>query len=178
MVSALTGFTRVGSPGDYSDLGEIPDVRRAPLSRALPTWVPASEVRGEGIFIKFNEKAVAKWLDEDRVHFTGKKHLAAHVEFRRKRGIDPPNDGFDIARYSMIHSFAHALIRQVSIDCGYASASIRERIYSMGAEQDDGPMAGLLLYTAAADSEGTLGGLVALGDPGTLSHHILSLIHI
>jgi hypothetical protein len=30
-------------------------------------------------------------------------------------------------------------------------------------------MAGLLIYTAASDSEGTLGGLVSLGEPRTLS---------
>ena len=172
VVNALTGFTRVGSPGDYSDLGEIPDVRRAPLSRALPTWVPASEVRGEGIFIQFKETAIRDWLDNDRVHFRSKQHLSAHVEFRRVRKIDPNNDGFDIARYTMVHSFAHALIRQISIDCGYASASIKERIYSLGTEDDDGPMAGVLLYTAAADSEGTLGGLVALGSPAVLGSHI------
>ena len=173
VVNALTGFTRVGSPGDYGDLGEIPDVRRSPLSRALPTWVPAAEVRGEGIFIQFKEKAIQDWLDEnDDVQKRNAEHLKAHIEFRRIREIDPNNDGLDIARYTLIHSFSHALIRQISIDCGYASASIKERIYSLGAEEEDGPMAGVLLYTAAADSEGTLGGLVALGQPRVLSNHI------
>jgi hypothetical protein len=33
-------------------------------------------------------------------------------------------------------------------------------------------MAGVLLYTAAADAEGTLGGLVALAEPGRLGRHI------
>ena len=33
-------------------------------------------------------------------------------------------------------------------------------------------MAGVLLYTAAPDSEGTLGGLVRLGRPGELERHI------
>lgn len=172
VVNALTGFTRVGSPGDYGDLGEIPDVRRAPLSRSPPTWVPAAEVRGEGVFIQFKETAITNWLETNDVILRGKKHLASHVEFRRLRGIDPSNDGFDVARYTLIHSFAHALIRQISIDCGYASASIKERIYSIGADETDEPMAGVLLYTAAADSEGTLGGLVALGEPKVLSNHI------
>jgi hypothetical protein len=35
-----------------------------------------------------------------------------------------------------------------------------------------GPMAGILLYTAASDSEGTLGGLVQLGDPTSLGRQI------
>ena len=33
-------------------------------------------------------------------------------------------------------------------------------------------MAGLLLYTAAPDSEGTLGGLVSLGEPEQLRRHL------
>jgi hypothetical protein len=172
VVKALTGFTRIGSPGDYGDLSEIPDLRRAPLARAVPTWVPAMEVRGEGIFIQFKESAVTKWLEESLVVKRSDQLLKAHVEFRRKRKIEPNNDGFDIGRYTLIHTLSHALIRQISIDCGYAAASIQERIYSLSAEEEDGPMAGLLLYTAAADSEGTLGGLVALGDPKTLASHI------
>jgi hypothetical protein len=57
---------------------------------------------------------------------------------------------------------AHALIRQFSVECGYAAASLKERIYS-SAPGDDESMAGILIYTAAPDSEGTLGGLVTLG---------------
>ena len=60
----------------------------------------------------------------------------------------------------LIHSFAHLLIRQLSYDSGYDSSSISERIYASSGT--DG-MAGLLLYTASGDSEGTLGGLVRQG---------------
>ena len=35
-------------------------------------------------------------------------------------------------------------------------------------------MAGVLLYTAASDSEGTLGGLVSLGEPATLGRILRS----
>jgi Domain of unknown function (DUF1998) len=64
------------------------------------------------------------------------------------------------------------LIRQFAIECGYATASIRERIYSRAPGGDREPMAGILLYTAAPDSEGTLGGLVALGGPKMLGRHL------
>ena len=62
----------------------------------------------------------------------------------------------------LLHSFAHLLIRQLAFDSGYDSSSICERIYA-----SDGPdgMAGVLLYTASGDSEGTLGGLVRQGRP-------------
>jgi MrfA Zn-binding domain len=59
-------------------------------------------------------------------------------------------------------------MRQLAIECGYTAASIRERIYCASNGAPDGPMAGVLLYTAASDSEGTLGGLVGLGEPKTL----------
>ena len=55
------------------------------------------------------------------------------------------------------------LIHQVALEAGYSTASIRERLYCRAPGDPKGePMAGVLLYTASPDSEGTLGGLVAL----------------
>jgi hypothetical protein len=68
-------------------------------------------------------------------------------------------------RFVLLHSFAHLLINQLVQDCGYGSASLRERIYSA---DGDNPMAGILIYTAAGDSEGTMGGLVRMGQPDRL----------
>jgi len=68
-------------------------------------------------------------------------------------------------RYAMLHTLAHLLIRELALECGYNAASIRERIY---AENMDIPQAGILIYTAAADSDGTLGGLIELGKPENL----------
>ena len=75
-------------------------------------------------------------------------------------------------RFVLIHSLSHALMRQIALECGYTAASIRERIYCLHPGEDEGPMAGILLYTAASDSEGTLGGLVQLGDPTSLGRQI------
>ena len=33
-------------------------------SRGDPTWVPASEIRGEGLFFEFNEDAVRSWCEK------------------------------------------------------------------------------------------------------------------
>jgi hypothetical protein len=58
-------------------------------------------------------------------------------------------------------------MNQLSFDCGYGSASLRERIYC----EVDGkakPMQGILIYTASGDSEGTMGGLVRQGCPPRL----------
>lgn len=64
----------------------------------------------------------------------------------------------------MLHTLSHLLITQLSFECGYSIASLCERIYC--ADESDGmSMAGILIYTASGDSEGTLGGLVRQGRP-------------
>lgn len=171
-VRALVGFTRIESPGDFADGAELPDERRAPLSRRDPVWLPASEVRGEGVFLQFNEKLVNKWSEKEAVRQRAHEFYGGHVAWREMRSITPPNEGFPGIRYVLLHSFAHALMRQLSLECGYTAASIRERIYSRYAPDPADAMAGVLIYTAAADSEGTLGGLVSLGEPQILGRHI------
>ncbi|WP_406699441.1 DUF1998 domain-containing protein [Singulisphaera sp. Ch08] len=168
-VRALTGFTRIESPGDYTEIGDFPKDQRVPLGRKPPKWVPTSEIRGEGVFLQFSEDAIEAWVKK-----TGEREgefFEAHKRWRTNRGLEP-NDGFPTMRYVLLHSLAHALIRQFAIECGYTTASIRERIYSRPPGGDGKPMAGVLLYTAAPDSEGTLGGLVALGDPKALGRHL------
>lgn len=169
-VRALVGFTRIGSPGDFNDVAEFPLDRQVPVSRRPPRWVPASEVRGEGIFIRFDEAKVSAWCDTARER--EQEFLAAHRQWRRMRNIDPPDAGFPGIRYVLLHSFAHAFIRQLALSSGYTAASIRERIYSRDPGLRGEPMAGVLLYTAAPDSEGTLGGLVSLGETAVLASHL------
>jgi hypothetical protein len=170
-VRALIGFTRIESPGEFSDVVEVPEIRRAPLSRKPPTWVPAAEVRGEGIFIEFREDAVNAWTSGFAQQMHNRTFREAHMQWRGARHLEPPEAGYPGLRYVLLHSFAHALIHQLTLECGYTAASIRERIYSLPPEHEYGPMAGILLYTAAPDSEGTLGGLVGLGVPAQLGRH-------
>ena len=61
------------------------------------------------------------------------------------------------AVYVLMHTFAHLMIKQMSMSSGYSSSAIRERIYFSD------KMAGVLLYTGSSDKEGSLGGLVELG---------------
>lgn len=166
-VNALIGYTRVEAPEESTDPDERPPM--ADLSRNRPEWVPASEVHGEGVFIRFNETIVAEWEKRTAVRARSKKMQAGHRGWRNARGLDP-DEGYPGIRYAMLHTFAHLLIRELALECGYNAASIRERIYA----KSDGasPMAGVLLYTAAADSDGTLGGLVELGKPENLGRLI------
>ena len=170
-VRALTGFTRIESPGDLADLEDFPQDRIAPLTRKQPQWVPAVEVRGEGVFLRFVEDAIAAWERSVPVREWGALLWAAHRDWRLARNLDPTK-GFPGMRYVLLHSFAHALVRQLVLECGYSAASISERIYAQPDDVEDGPTAGVLIYTAAPDSEGTLGGLVSLGSPDTLGRHV------
>lgn len=74
----------------------------------------------------------------------------------------------------LLHTLAHMLIRELALECGYNAASIRERIYAdVNAE---GCQAGFIIYTAAADSDGTLGGLVELGKPENLERLLVQAL--
>lgn len=168
-VRALVGFSRIESPGDYDNPAAFPPSQRARISRAAPTWVPASEIRGEGLFFHFSEEVVEKWCVKMKDHDA--TFLEAHRRWRIDRGLQPPEEYYPGVRFVLLHSFAHALIRQLAVECGYTTASLRERIYARD-PGEDGPMAGVLIYTAAPDSEGTLGGLVSLGKPETLQRHL------
>lgn len=171
-VTALVGFTRIDSGGEQEDPELDIPTSTAPLSRNAPTWVPASEVRGEGIFIEFNEDKIGQWLEKKEIQERNAQFFEAHKKWCETRDIEDPAKSFPGMRYILLHSFSHALMRQLSLECGYAAASIRERIYSSTPTADKAAMAGILIYTSAPDSEGTLGGLVNLGEPENLGLHI------
>lgn len=164
-VQALLGFTRIESP--YEEEGEE---RRVPLARGTPEFLPAAEVHGEGVFIQLREQALEEWVHRNTSRTDA--FLSTHGAWRARRNIPDPAAGFPGLRYVLLHSFSHALMRRLALDCGYSQASIRERIYSQAPQDEGGAMAGVLLYTAAPDSEGTLGGLVALGEPDELGYHL------
>jgi hypothetical protein len=162
-VRALLGFTRLESLSDYTEEEELPADHIMPLTRHHPTWVPAAEVRGEGIFIQFREEAIKQWLQKLAIERHDIIFRNAHIRWRTARRIANPEANYPHIRYILLHTFAHAFMRQLTLECGYTAASIRERIYAQSADREGGAMAGILLYTAASDSEGTLGGLVSLG---------------
>jgi len=162
-VNALLGFTRVEAPEESSDPNERPQM--AGLSRRKPDWVPANQVHGEGIFIQFDEATLQAWEAQAGVQRVDGMLKAGHGGWRNSRHLDP-NEGYPGIRYAMLHTLSHLLIRELALECGYNAASIRERIYADVSSTS--PQAGILIYTAAADSDGTLGGLVDLGKPENL----------
>lgn len=169
-VRAMAGFTRIEP---YPVSGEqiaaaIQEQRVAPISKAHPRWLPAAEIRGEGIFLKLRTDAIDRWVAAN----PGVLERAARLD-ARARAIGR-NRGYELdyaitPRLLLIHSFAHAMIRQLSIDCGYSASSLRERLYAAEAADGGAPMNGVLIYTGSPDSEGSLGGLVRLADPGLIT---------
>ena len=159
-VNAFIGFTRIDAFDRIDDAFD----RVAPLTRnGRPTWVPATEDRGEGVFLQFDEQTSSPigrrrcWPARSGLRF---KH-AHRLNFLRRTSataadIDP-DDRFPAPRYWAIHTFAHLLIREMSMSSGYGSASLSERIYAWPGTDDVAPAAGLLITTTASDSEGTLG---------------------
>lgn len=167
------GFDRLDQPNQDSLVG-MPDTAmhqlfRYPPAQPMDRWLPAVETFGEGIYIELNEERVSGWqieqadwlerrLDEGFI-----MRLAG--EFKTLPPL-PPADRSWASRYLLVHTLAHVLINQLVYECGYGTASLRERLYVSSDKK--APMAGILIYTAAGDSEGTLGGLVRLGRPDRL----------
>jgi hypothetical protein len=171
-VRALLAFTRIESKGDFADATAVDDGRQTALCRQSPTWLPASEVRGEGIFLRLKEEVLQLWEQKPEVKRLEQEFLQSHRGWRILRKQNPPEAGFPGIRFVLLHSLSHVLMRQIALECGYTAASVRERLYCRPLGQEHGPMAGILIYTAASDSEGTLGGLVQLGQPVTLGRQL------
>ena len=167
-VRALRGFMRIDPIPDTGDSDDVAALgtRTAPLSRHdEPSWLPAVDLRGEGIFIRLDESRLRHWEHSPSVSSACKDVELSWNMWREERGLSKKE--FPGMRYVVIHTLSHLLIRQLSFDSGYSSSSIRERLYV--SDDPDSPMAGLLLYTATSDSDGSLGGLVDQAKPDRLS---------
>lgn len=170
-VNAVLGFTRIDDFDRIDDTG----ARLVPLARGgRPTWVPATEDRGEGIFLQLDEEAVAAWEARVLASPLWAAHREAHRRNVERRFSETakevnPDERFVPPRYWLVHTLAHALIREMAMSSGYGAASISERIYAWAASGSRPAAAGVLLTTTASDSDGTLGGLVALSEPERLS---------
>jgi len=159
---ALVGFNRV-----FPEQGHDIDNRKALLRRKPPErpndWLPAYTVYGEGIFLEFHEKSIHAWEQGDRVKARVAPLVAHYSDVQQNRKLQQRSV---TSRFVLVHTLAHLLMNRLTFECGYSSAALRERLYvssGPGAE-----MAGLLIYTAAGDAEGTMGGLVRMGKPGNL----------
>ena len=141
--------------GEY----DFKDRKVKPSALTLPTgnekWLPAAEVRGEGVFIELDPKRLEEWETSDAVRMRAEQLL---------RGFSREALGFFPGiRFFMLHSLSHLLLTAVSLECGYAASSIRERIYC-GQAEDGGPdIAAVMRPTGTTGREGRRGGRVEDG---------------
>lgn len=151
-VKVLLGFTRVDAPDPDADVqANVVYLNKGKTEK----WLPAAEINGEGIFIEFNKATIDRWLNDEKLKALSERYAECYKEFCESKGwtMTVLRD----ARYVLMHTFAHLLIKQMAMSSGYSSSAIRERIYF------GDKMSGILLYTGSADKEGSLGGLVELG---------------
>jgi len=174
-VRALRGFTRIDSVpdlGERTDVSDL-DVRMSPLGSKEVDWLPGIDLRGEGIFLQLHQEMLKKWEAQPNVLKEEGRLSKQFEDWRKSRSLD--DRPFPGMRYVLLHTLAHVLMRQLSLECGYSSSALRERIYC---NKDSGDsMAGLLIYTASSDSDGSLGGLVDQASPDRLGRILIDALN-
>ena len=160
---ALKGFSRIKPLSLDAETGRA-QLRRRSRGRAT-NWLPAVRNVGEGIFISLDVDHLKSWEMQ--------ASLQARVGRIEERlilnGIANPNRPIT-PRLVLLHTLSHILIQELVIECGYTAASLKERIYASGDH------AGLLIYTASPDADGTMGGLVEMADSSILMRVIASAL--
>lgn len=155
VVNALIGFSRITPVSSKDDYGYV-DVKEKETC-----WYPAYEVKGEGIFIEFEQADIDRWIINspevvERCMKLQQNYDVSFIGKNHPKSITP--------KLVMLHTLSHLLISQLSFECGYSIASLSERLYCYDSQSGEN-MAGIFIYTASGDSEGTLGGLVRQGRP-------------
>lgn len=172
-IQVLRGFTR-GSPPDifapenqimerFCPIGSKDRVDPNTRESKLINWLPATETRGEGLFIKFDERYLLEWEQQHAVQNRCSAIVESHAENADAQNRSKKENiikQFNMPRFLLLHTVSHLLIREIALYAGYDEASLRERVY---ATTDDKRRNGILIYTSSLSSEGSLGGLVRLG---------------
>ena len=147
-IMVFNGFRRAGGSLTPPDLtGESP-------------WLPAIELYGEGIFFTLDEALLQRWESGNALRERAEAFARRYVQ--RAGQVAPELEVQASPRFLLCHTLAHLMIRALDAEAGYPAASLKERIYCA---TGDHAMAGILIYVAVADEEGSLGGLMELAKP-------------
>lgn len=152
-IRVIKGFTRINPPfeGESASMSPISDTD-------LP-WLPAMELRGEGIFFSLDSKKLKTWSEKPEVisrYSNVDKEYRQHI-ISKMGNVEIPER--TSPTFFLLHSLSHLIMDRLTFFSGYGAASLRERLY-ISAESE---MAGILIYTGTPDSDGTLGGLQSQG---------------
>lgn len=152
--TAIAGFSRLLPRPLNLPVGKR-SFRRNPHLKSA-NWLPAVQYVGEGIFIAFDEIKLQQWESQPGVQ-SRVARIDQNLISHNRANPDEPNT----PRRVLLHTVSHLLIQQLVLEGGYIAASLSESIYS-GLD-----MAGILIYTASQDADGTMGGLVAQAEPAS-----------
>ena len=161
-------FSRVSMPQpELMDDGTIDYPNRMKIFRETPEDVlamPAVQSFGEGLFFSFNEETMSTWMkrheDIFKDHYKDMtKHDDTFESIYREMSLG------GIARFLVLHTFSHILMKELEFSCGYPTASMSERLYFSDR------MCGVLIYTTDG-AEGSMGGLVWQGQPELIENII------
>ncbi|UUZ45809.1 DUF1998 domain-containing protein [Janibacter limosus] len=148
-VRALHGFSRVTPISASGSPTETPRLSLQPRD-----WLPAVEVFGEGVFVRLHDEVLRQWEQTDRARqrqFYLQRSVEARSEETGTNDFEAPT-----SRFVAVHTLAHALLKELSLDAGYPIGALRERVFAAPRQS------GILVFTAASDAAGSLGGLAAL----------------
>jgi hypothetical protein len=163
----LVGFTRAKPASVLSGPGSN---GRANLAKRQPLeWLPARKTYGDGIFVKFDNESMQEWMGSVSIRYDGLESAIKLPPWSGGR-YQQSCESAGVAAYVAMHSFSHALMGQIALWAGYNVASLKERIYS----STEG--FGVLVFSNDGDADGSLGGLLAIGEGGKLGTIIESAI--
>jgi uncharacterized C2H2 Zn-finger protein len=150
-IQIFMGFRRQSPDFSRKELVVPPDIE------GTAEWLPAIELFGEGVFFTFAEELLADWENIPGVR-TRVDEIGGRYEHSGVTLVEAPTV---TARFLLLHTFAHLLIRVLETTSGYPAASLKERIYCSSARK----MSGILIYTAVPDIAGSLGGIIESAEP-------------
>jgi len=119
-VLVLVGFTRLEAVtpdinGEYES-----DVERAQIALE-PSWFPAVENRGEGMFIQLRPEAVRRWLALPGVEQRLDDLVTGHRRWAEHRKTQRPFPG---GPFVLLHTLSHLLIESLAMRCGYLDRAL------------------------------------------------------
>lgn len=138
-------------------------------------YLPAIENFGEGIFLAFDKKAINDWVNrclKDNDFKVNRIEKIQKNDKERDFNLNPNrfNNPKFLAKFILIHTFAHLLIKELEYLCGYPAISLTERLYI-----NENEMQGILIYTVAG-TESSYGGLISLASLEKFSRIIKSAL--
>ncbi|MDC3251502.1 DUF1998 domain-containing protein [Planctomycetota bacterium] len=175
-VSVVTHFTRIGGQIIFESDEEESNAVPVDLGVSKKNWLPGVEAFGEGIFLTLSAEKLESWWARSG------QAVTERLENYPPKSFEDINV-FEEAKFRIIHTLSHLMIRELSHRCGYAATSLSERLYCEGSSLNQAPaefdkeesiqhLAGLLIYTTSGDLDGSMGGLVREAQPDRLEEVI------